>query len=85
MTLPGFGHVPSKFLTAAVLLALAIALLVFAAGRGRAARPRRKPAATTIGAGPTFVDKRPADYVAHPVEAPVAPFPHHDAAAPTDG
>jgi hypothetical protein len=77
VNLPGLGWVPSKYLTGALLLVLAIALLVFAARRGQTAAPPRRPARETVGAGPDFADERPARSPAG-ADEPVAPFPHNE-------
>lgn len=79
IALPGLGGVASRYVTAAVLLLLAIALLAIAAGLGRAAGRRRRPARNTVGAGPTFAAERPTDRTPDPADGDVAPFPHRHA------
>jgi len=82
VNLPGFGRVPSRFVTAALLLALAIALLVIAAGRGHAAGRRRRPAREAVGAGPAFADERASARAPGYGDADLAPFPHREPAEP---
>ena len=58
VTLPGFGRVASKFVTAVGLVLLAIVLLALAARAGRGPGPRRRRPVETIGSGPAFTDDR---------------------------
>ncbi len=79
VSLPGFGRIASRYVTAAVLLLLAIVLLAIAAGRGHAAGRRRRPARNAVGAGPAFSDARPSE--PSPSQGGgVEPFPHREAA-----
>lgn len=79
VTLPGLGAVPSRFITAAFLLVLALILLAVAAGIGQSA-PRRRAPRRAVGAGPAFAgdfhSAEPSGRI-EPVDAPVAAFPQH--------
>ena len=73
---PGLGRVPSRYITAIILLLLAVALLAIAAGRGRVAGRGRRTARNAVGAEAAFSGDRPASRAPSPGDAGVAPFPH---------
>jgi hypothetical protein len=59
LNVPGLGHVASRYVTAGILVLLALIVLLIAAARGRAVnRQRRRAPANTIGTGPRFADER---------------------------
>ena len=59
VNVPGLGRIPSRYVTAAMLVLLALVVMLIAASRSRAARlARRRAPVNTIGSGPRFADER---------------------------